>query len=82
MDNREKLIKTIENLFAKANDKAATEAEAMQAGKMAQKLMAKYHIEALDLGKVTDDIVENYVVIKNREWVYCLMNIVAKKLLL
>lgn len=76
-NKREQLIKTIEDLFAKANDAAATEAEAMQAGKMAQKLMAKYHIEQLELGKVKDDIVENFVVIRQRHWLYRLMNIVA-----
>lgn len=76
-NNRENLIRTIENLLAKANDKGATEAEAMQAGKMAQKLMAKYHIEELDLGKVKDDIVENYIVIRERYWMYSLAQIVA-----
>ena len=36
-DKREQLIKTIEDLFAKANDAAATEAEAMQAGKISHR---------------------------------------------
>lgn len=77
MNNRENIIKAIENLLAKANDKGATEAEAMQASKAAQRLMAKYHIESLDLGKVKDNITGNYTPIRERHWMYMLATIVA-----
>lgn len=59
----EKAIDKVRKLLAVANDKGATEAEAMTAALMAQKLMAKYDIDILDVEekKTAEEIGEEVV---------------------
>lgn len=74
----ERILEAIEGLLKKANDKGATKDEAIQAGKMAQKLMKKYKIKELNFSKTTNEIINNYIVIRNRTWKTVLLGVVAK----
>lgn len=74
----ERILEAIEGLLKKANDKGATKDEAIQAGKMAQKLMKKYKIKELNFSKTTNEIINNYVVISQKHWKYKLLNVVAE----
>lgn len=59
----EKAIEIVRKLLAKANDKGATESEAMQAALKAQEIMAKYDIDIIDVEgeKTTEEIGEEVV---------------------
>lgn len=58
---REKMITKIRKLMAVANDKGATEAEAVQAALQAQKLIAKYGIDENDLNEAAEKEAEKVV---------------------
>lgn len=84
MENREKILKKIENLLALAGNNPS-ENEAIAAALKAQELMAKYNIELTDLeGKsLEQNIVEETYTPKSnchyvRKWRYTLSQIIAK----
>lgn len=84
MENREKILKKIENLLALAGNNPS-ENEALAAALKAQELMAKYNIELAEVqdGKPAEKIVvEKYSPKANchyvRKWRYDLANIIAK----
>lgn len=76
---REQLIEKIKGLLAIANDSRAYENEAIAAAAMAQKLMAKYNIEVVDIKDENDtEIVELTVDAgKGDKWKYRLATIIA-----
>lgn len=84
MENREKILKKIENLLALAGNNPS-ENEAIAAALKAQELMAKYNIE---LAEVQDErpaekiVMEKYMPKANchyvRKWRYTLANIIAR----
>lgn len=84
MENREKILKKIENLLALAGNNPS-ENEAIAAALKAQELMAKYIIELADLeGKSLEQniVKETYTPKANchyvRKWRYTLSQIIAK----
>lgn len=84
MENREKMLKKIENLLALAGNNPS-ENEAIAAALKAQELMAKYNIELVDLeGQTTKQTIvqEMYTPKANchyvRKWRYQLSLIIAK----
>jgi hypothetical protein len=84
MENREKILKKIENLLSLAGNNPS-ENEAIAAALKAQELMAKYNIEFADVeGKGAKDTIgtETYMPKKNchyvRKWRYTLSQIIAK----
>ena len=84
MENREKILKKIENLLALAGNNPS-ENEAIAAALKAQELMAKYNIELADLeGKSLEQniVKETYTPKANchyvRKWRYTLSQIIAK----
>ncbi len=84
MENREKILKKIENLLALAGNNPS-ENEAIAAALKAQELMAKYNIELTDLeGKSLEQniVEETYTPKPNchyvRKWRYTLSQIIAK----
>lgn len=76
---REQYIEKIKGLLAIANDKRTFENEAIAAAAMAQKLMAKYNIEAVDIKDEDDnEIVEMRVDAgKGDKWKFMLATIIA-----
>lgn len=84
MENKEKILKKIENLLALAGNNPS-ENEAISAALKAQELMAKYNIELTDLeGKSLEQniVEETYAPKPNchyvRKWRYTLSQIIAK----
>ena len=76
----EKAIEIIKKLLATANDKGASENEAMMAALKAQELMAKYDIDVTDVDgdSSSDEIVENIVEVGNgNKWKFQIAHIVA-----
>lgn len=84
MENREKVLKKIENLLALAANNPS-ENEALSAALKAQELMAKYNIELAEVegqDKSEEIVKETYAPKANchyvRKWRYQLANIIAK----
>lgn len=76
----EKAIEIIKKLLATANDKGASENEAMIAALKAQELMAKYDIQMTDIeGESTsDEIVDNQIYVgSGNKWKYSLAGVIA-----
>lgn len=76
----EKAIEIVKKLLATANDKGASENEAMTAALKAQEIMAKYDIQMVDVEGDTssDEIVESIVEVGNgNKWKFQIANIVA-----
>ena len=71
-----KIMDKIAALLAKTVENGATEQEAIEAAKVAQRLMAKYHIEAVELQEKTENIdVESVDVTRN--WQSSLAKVIA-----
>lgn len=84
MENREKVLKKIENLLALAGNNPS-ENEALAAALKAQELMAKYNIELAEVegqDKSEEIVKEKYAPKANchyvRKWRYTLANIIAR----
>lgn len=84
MENREKVLKKIENLLALAGNNPS-ENEALAAALKAQELMAKYNIELAEVegqDKSEEIVKEEYAPKANchyvRKWRYTLANIIAR----
>lgn len=76
----EKAIELVKKLLTTANDKGASENEAMMAALKAQEIMAKYNIEITDVDGESDseEIVDSAIDVGNgNKWKYNLANIVA-----
>ncbi len=78
-DNRDKIIEKIKKVLELSKNNPSIE-EARSAALKAQKLMAEYHIESVDLkDDQPDDITETAVEVgTGNKWKYSLSNIVAK----
>lgn len=76
-ENRESIIAKIAALLDKTTANGASEAEAVAAATMAQKLMAKYHIETLDTGEELEAI-DGAEFPTREKWLQCLVNTVSK----
>jgi len=76
MTTSERIITKIKKLFALANNKGATVNEAQTAMKMANKLLEKHSITAMDL-EVKDDISINFNAGKSAPWERTVFNHVA-----
>ena len=84
MTNMDKIIEKISKLLAIANDKGATENEAIQAALMAQKLMAKYNVELDQIDskpeqrEIVEEIYHQSGKHEMKKWKFGLSSIIAK----
>lgn len=75
------MAEKIAALLSKTVERGATEAEALAAAQKAQELMAKYHIEMIDLGTGSEsEDVDITNATATRRWERCLFNAVAKNM--
>lgn len=72
----EKIARKIAGLLSKTVENGATEAEAIAAAKLAQKLMAKYHVSSVDVD-TAEAIAEEGIDVVHR-WEMVLAQVVAK----
>ena len=71
-----KIMDKIAALLAKTVENGASEQEAIAAAKLAQRLMAKYHVEAVELQEKTEDV-DNESVDVTRNWQLSLAKVIA-----
>lgn len=71
-----KITDKIAALLQKTVENGATEQEAINAAKLAQRLMAKYHVEAVEVSDKTEDINDDSVEV-TRNWQSSLAKVIA-----
>lgn len=71
-----KIMEKIAALLAKTVENGASEQEAIAAAKLAQRLMAKYHVEAVELQEKTENIDTESVGV-TRNWQLSLAKVIA-----
>lgn len=77
-DERAKILERIKKLMALADDRGATEAEAMAAALAAQKLIAEYDVEDWELhSKDAEPIVEEEAAESPRRWRWQLASVIG-----
>ena len=72
-----KIVEKIAALLAKTVDNGASEQEAIAAAKMAQKLMAKYQVDAVTFEEKKEDVNDEMFGV-TRNWQASLANVIAK----
>ena len=76
---RESIIRKINALMQVTIEHGATIHEALTAASMAQKLMAKHHIDSIDIASDKEDISEEEIH-ASRKWIQQFINIVANNM--
>ena len=76
---KEDIIRKINALMQVTVEHGATIHEALTAASMAQKLMAKHHIDSIDIASDKEDISEEEIH-ASRKWIQQLINIVANNM--